>query len=492
MEVLSRLFSTDGFMPQGVCYAWTPELLWTMAGANLVTALSCFSIAGALAVARRKRGDQRLNVIITMLVAFLIAVGMTYLIDVSTIWYPRYRIEAFVGGMTAFIAACTAIALWPIVGDAATHVDYHEAVAKELSERNEELAETLWSLQRQRSDLQFLNRFSALLDVSTSELEIADMLGDAMQTLWPGANGALYLRNFEDNSFKMAATWGGATALEAIEGSECWAFRLGRAFPEDGHPDAVECEAAGCGADRHCYPVFGGGETHGLIHMRSLGERGENAAVANLFPTLAERLGLALHNLRLKSTLEVISTRDALTGLFNRRYMEEALALEERRVEREGTECSVIMFDLDHFKAVNDTHGHDVGDAALRLFADVVTMTTRATDVACRYGGEEFIVILPGTSGPAALELGERIRKQFALVSDSNMDSRLRGLRVSGGVACLPANAETMPELLIAADGAMYDAKTAGRDRVELAAVSGPTAVPRAGELRRTTDRSPD
>lgn len=472
VDLISQLFSTDGFMPQGLSFAWTPELLWATVGANLIVAVSCYSIAAAIGVARRKRGDERLNLILFMMIAFLIAAGTSFLIDAVTIWYPRYWIDAFAGVATALIAGATAIALWPIVGEAATFVDQHEAAAKELSERNQELAETLENLRRQRADLQFLNRFSALLDVSTSELEIADMLGDAMQTLWPGVDGALYVHNFESNSFSMATTWGDAPAKDVIKGSECWAFRLGRAFPEEGHPDAVGCEAAGCGAERNCYPVFGGGETHGLIHMRNLAGRGDNAAVADLFPTLAERLGLALHNLRLKSSLEVISTRDALTGLFNRRYMEEALALEERRVEREGTGCSVIMFDLDHFKSVNDTHGHDVGDAALRLFADVVSMTTRGTDVACRYGGEEFIVILPGTDGPAAQELGDRIRKQFALVSDSNMDSRLRGLRVSGGVACIPVHAATMPELLIAADGAMYAAKTAGRDRIEIASGS--------------------
>lgn len=446
-----------------------PELPWTTVGADLVMALSCFSISWALVIANRNRGDDRLRGILAIFAIFVFAIGASHLIDAIAVWYPQYVIGPFANVITAGIAAAAAIALWPVVRSAATYRNQQAVAARELRDRNDELAKTLETLRRQREDLEFMNRFSAQLDVSTSELEIADMLADAMRTLWPGANGSLYIHDLTKNTFTLATSWGDAPAGEAIEESGCWAFRLGRSAREGGGSDPVGGEGAGCGGDCHCYPIFGGGETHGLIQMRSLGARRNDAAVANLFPTLAERLGLALHNLRLKSSLEVISTRDSLTGLFNRRYMQEALSLEERRVERESTECSVIMFDLDHFKAVNDTHGHDVGDAALRLFADVVSMTTRATDVACRYGGEEFLVILPGTNAGDAYDLAERIRKQFALVSDSNMDSRLRGLRASGGVACVPTHAASMPELLIAADGAMYAAKTAGRDRVEIA-----------------------
>lgn len=188
----------------------------------------------------------------------------------------------------------------------------------------------------------------------------------------------------------------------------------------------------------------------------------------------------------LQATLQDQALRDGLTGLFNRRYLDETLERELARAARERTPVSVIMLDMDHFKRLNDRYGHKAGDTVLQRLAEILRDACRASDVACRYGGEEFALILPGATLPTALERAEAIRRQVAELalppspSQGTADNAIR-CTVSLGVATYPEHGGNGETLIQQADRALYAAKGAGRNRAVGApplSLPGPTAHP--------------
>jgi diguanylate cyclase (GGDEF)-like protein len=211
-----------------------------------------------------------------------------------------------------------------------------------------------------------------------------------------------------------------------------------------------------------------------------VGEWGEQrvgripAAVVDAVVQAAAHTGLSLRGALLLRTVEQLATRDTLTGLANRRLFEEALEREVGRASREGSQLSLVVMDLDHFKSVNDTYGHQTGDEVLRQVGAALTATCRAMDLPARYGGEEFVVLLPDCPSHAALEVADRLR--------SAVSEHVTTLPVtlSAGVATLPDNAVDADRLVAAADSALYDAKGAGRDRTVASsrARPRPTGVP--------------
>src|SRR3989449_1743351 len=186
---------------------------------------------------------------------------------------------------------------------------------------------------------------------------------------------------------------------------ECWALRRGQVHGVEDPARGLVCRHLGAlrGVSYLCVRMMGQGEALGVLHVQSGGTSGEGQnhltdAQQRLAVTAAGHIALALANLRLRETLRMQSIRDPLTGLFNRRYMEESLARELRRAARNQRRLGAIMLDLDRFKRFNDTFGHEAGDTLLRELGEFLRSRTRGEDIACRYGGEEFVVILPEAS----------------------------------------------------------------------------------------------
>jgi len=184
---------------------------------------------------------------------------------------------------------------------------------------------------------------------------------------------------------------------------------------------------------------------------------------------VADSVALALANLKLRETLRHQSIRDPLTGLFNRRYMEETLERETRRVARAQRPLGIIMLDVDHFKLFNDTFGHDAGDSLLREFGNFLRAHVRGEDVACRYGGEEFTLILPEASLEVTRQRAEHLRGDIKHLHAQYHDQPLGAVALSLGVAVFPDHGSTGEAVLKAADAALYRAKREGRDRVVVA-----------------------
>jgi diguanylate cyclase (GGDEF)-like protein len=210
------------------------------------------------------------------------------------------------------------------------------------------------------------------------------------------------------------------------------------------------------------------GETIGVLHLLDGPHLAESQVrVATM---VAERMGLALANIRLREALKAQSIRDPLTGLFNRRYLEESLERELHRADRDKSTIGLIMADLDHFKRFNDTFGHEGGDAILKEFSARLLVHTRKEDIVCRYGGEEFLIVFPGASLEDAHNRAEDLLQAARKVGVILRGQELGPISVSMGVALYPQDASTMASVIRAADHALYKAKTLGRDCVVLAA----------------------
>ena len=223
-----------------------------------------------------------------------------------------------------------------------------------------------------------------------------------------------------------------------------------------------------------CVPMIAQGEWMGILHLQGTGD--DSAPVGELLGSIdstqrlavnvAEHLAQVLANVKLRETLRTQSIRDPLTGLFNRRYMEESLDRELPRAERRGNTVGVVMIDLEHFNQFNNTFGHQAGDAVLQAFGELLRSRVRAEDIACRYGGEEFTLILPEAPLEIALARADALRQEIKEIRINQRGQSLGVVTASMGVAAFPAHGRTAEMVLRAADEALYRAKAEGRDRV--------------------------
>jgi diguanylate cyclase (GGDEF)-like protein len=219
------------------------------------------------------------------------------------------------------------------------------------------------------------------------------------------------------------------------------------------------------------------GETLGVLHLRyDLGADGNPEAdqktresQKRLAVAVASQIAVSLANLRLRETLRDQSIRDPLTGLFNRRFMQECLDKELQRARRKQRSLSLIFIDLDHFKRFNDVFGHDAGDSVLQSMADIFRTHFRAEDLICRYGGEEFAIILPESSTEDAFKRAEALRLATKGLKLVHRGVLLDPITLSVGVAGFPDHGQSAQELLDSADKSLYRSKADGRDRVTLA-----------------------
>jgi diguanylate cyclase (GGDEF)-like protein len=290
--------------------------------------------------------------------------------------------------------------------------------------------------------------------------------------IFSGWSGAIILLNAERTLLEVAGGWSNCQISSMFfEPNSCWALRTGRRHVVEAGDRSAPCRHADAVAGGYvCVPLQTQGEAIGIIHLQVPEAAGTLVeSEVSLIGTFAEQIGLSIANIRLREELRNQSIRDPLTGLFNRRYLEETLNREIHRVQRSGQTIGVLMLDLDHFKRFNDTFGHDGGDVVLRAVGSLFGSRVRTEDIACRYGGEEFVLVLPDANMEMTAQRAEELCTETRALKLAHNGKPLGQVTISVGAACFPVNGSSAKAVLAAADAALYQAKFGGRNRVVLA-----------------------
>ncbi len=337
-------------------------------------------------------------------------------------------------------------------------------------EAKDRLAHRVDELVRDRTrEATLLNEMGQLLQAAADRQEACAIIGRVVPRLFPGRSGGVFLTNVSRNLVESTVHWGTAPAVLDFPPEDCWALRRGQPHCLHEVGDGTVCRHVGLlnPTAYCCIPLTAQSDTLGVFHIA--GEGLTDQATHHMVMAVADQCALALANLRLRETLRSQSIRDSLTGIFNRRYLEETLEREVRRAARSGQGVGVVMFDVDHFKAFNDRFGHEAGDAVLREVGALLLRSTRGGDVAGRLGGEEFVVLMPDSKVDDARRRADQIRQDVERLRVSMRGEPLGPVTVSAGVAAYPDHGAQPADLLRSADAALYRAKEGGRNRVEVA-----------------------
>lgn len=319
---------------------------------------------------------------------------------------------------------------------------------------------------RQRSEvIELLGGMAHRMQASRTDEELASVIRVFAPRVLSNLPGALYAHNNSRNLLIPIAAWGGLEVEpNGFAPEQCWALRRGQShFVVEPGSDILCGHVDGCQHHYHCEPLLAGGEVIGVLYLEGVVSPDSRYRLT----LLSENIASALVNHRLQRGLREQTIRDPLTGLFNRRYMEETLALEVARSARSLSPLSLIMCDIDHFKRFNDEFGHDAGDAVLQTVAAELRARFREGDVICRFGGEEFTIIAPSTTAEALAARAEVVRRIISEIAVQQGGRTLGSVTMSFGVAAWqPGMDREGMGLIKAADMALFEAKRQGRDKV--------------------------
>jgi diguanylate cyclase (GGDEF)-like protein/PAS domain S-box-containing protein len=636
LDFINNFLLTNQFIPHGHCYLWKPELLGLHILSDALTAIAYFSIPVMLVYFVKKRHDLPFHSIFLLFGAFIVACGVTHVMDIWTLWFPTYWLSGLVKAIAAFISCMTALSLLPLIplalalpspeqleaannqllneieerqrvelklrslldeleirvaertqeltkslkdlsdikfaldesaivaitnhrgiityvndkfcsiskyspeelvgkdhriinsghhpkeffrqmwatissgriwkgeikNKAKDGTDYwvdttivpllkvdeksyqyiairnditaRKRVESELQSANEQLSNWVKELESRNQETAQMSKLSDMLQACLSIEEAHEVISKLVQPLFPDVSGGVFIINSSKRLVEAVATWGDviSNASQFFTPNECWALRRGQVHWVDNANCNVPCKHVhhnSCITESLCVPMMAQGEAMGVLHLSSQVQGKLNTAKQNLATTVAEHIALALANMKLHAAIQYQSVRDPLTGLFNRRYLEESLEREFARAERLQQALSIIMLDVDHFKQFNDTFGHNAGDIVLRELGAFLQKQIRNSDIACRYGGEEITLILPETPTEVAKSRAEAIREGVKHLLVEHHSQVFGALTVSLGVATFPEHGKTPEVAIAAADAALYRAKKEGRDRVIVA-----------------------
>jgi diguanylate cyclase (GGDEF)-like protein len=351
------------------------------------------------------------------------------------------------------------------------------AAQDELFAANETITGLLNEARIETSGITQISELGSLLQACFSRDEALRVTPERLKRLFPGTSGTISVLNASKDRAESAARWGIRLPFnQTFAPDECWSLRRGCTHVLPAGDSSVRCTHLRAEGSSVCVPLIANGEAIGVLSIQNDDELSDASIDSNGFvrrkqlaSAVAEHIALAISNLNLRETLRLQAIHDPLTGLHNRRYMQEFLEREILRARRKGRPLALMMLDVDNFKRYNDTFGHPAGDEALRFVGDILLRAVRADDLACRYGGEEFSVILPECSLHQATVRAEEIRAQLKALHIKRASEIPGVLTVSIGVAAFEETTDQGDLLLKFADDALYQAKRAGRDRVIVA-----------------------
>ena len=325
-----------------------------------------------------------------------------------------------------------------------------------------------------------LLRMNEMLQACQTRDDIQGVVSHTAMKVLPTAPGSLYVFANSRDRLDRAAAWPTDTPgddPDHFSPSSCWALKRGR--PHACGADGLRCDQQSCDSAALCVPMAARGEVYGVLRFGgSIIDGDDTSHQRQLSDALADGVSMALANLTLREKLRGEALRDAMTGLYNRRFLEEVAPSFIQQAERRKSPVCVAMVDVDHFKRVNDLHGHAVGDALLRTLAATLTAGVRRSDIVCRYGGEEFLLLLPDCDLGGAMERTDELRRNIEAMHEG-ADTVLPCVTASFGLALVHAGANSLDQAIRQADEALYAAKRGGRNRV----VSAPMLANSTPEL---------
>ena len=359
-----------------------------------------------------------------------------------------------------------------------------QKLGKQTTQTNERLALTVNALEDRAHESELLTSARDELQLCVDVKQVYQSASNSFQRLLVGTSGSLCIINNSRQLVEVVSTWSGSTVESAVEDfhppDSCCGLRSGQ--PRWRQPGVSEIHCTHFGGvvpERYlCMPIVAHGNTLGVLYVQCTSTEAVSAVDLRMdgLRQLVQLTGMAIATLNLRTKLENQSIRDSLTGLFNRHFMQISLERELSRAARRKQILAVFMLDLDHFKKFNDTYGHAAGDTVLKAVAEIFRTSIRTEDIACRYGGEEFTIMLPDVTPAVALERAESIRRAVSNVRLPLDGEVYREFTVSIGLALYPNDGENADLLLRRADMALYRAKRLGRNQVaqhEAAAMIG-------------------
>ena len=331
---------------------------------------------------------------------------------------------------------------------------------------------SLQQLQIETESGKLLNELQANLQICVNAPEAYEVLGGYAQKFIPYSAGAVFAIDSSRNLMGVMASWGDSLSptQHILSPEDCCAMRGGRLHLQVETSRGLTCRHfSGSIPEAYvCLPLAALGETLGILHISTNSSMEFTAARLAMIQQAGEYAALRLANLRLREKLHDQSIRDPLTGLYNRRFLEATLEQELHRSGRHHTGLGVIMADIDKFKLFNDSFGHTAGDIVLKEVAALLRRSVRTEDIVCRYGGEEFLIVLPDSSLESVSERAEQLRDAIAKLDLQHAGHALGKITVSLGISFSQDGVLTPEILLRYADEALYESKRRGCNCVSL------------------------
>ncbi|MEJ2110353.1 MAG: PAS domain S-box protein [Acidobacteriota bacterium] len=341
-----------------------------------------------------------------------------------------------------------------------------------LKEANQKLEDWVHELEQRTHEMTLLSEMGDILRACMNTREVYEVIVNVAQEIFPGEGGALYVIGPQRNIVESVAEWGDTTGLEpTFTPNECWALRRGRIHCVEDTETGLLCKHLQSNTTNGylCVPMMAQSEAVGILHLKQPANMPNAEAKQKLAMAMAEHVAMALSNLRLHETLRNQSIRDQLTGLFNRSFMEESLELELRRAIRSQKPLSVIMLAVDEFQEFVEKQGIDKSDALLCDVGALLKTNIRKGDIACRYSGQVFVLILPTAGFQVSHKRAENLTKLVSGSKGNNPDEGNVRISASIGLAVYPEHGQTVESMLRSAEAALNRAKGEGGNTVMVA-----------------------
>jgi len=504
LTTLLSFLSGEGFMPHGHCYLWKPGLLWTYVLSDALIGFAYYSIPLALVYFVKHRRDLQFNWIFIMFSAFIFACGTTHLISIWTIWNPVYWLDAMMKAVTATASILTSIMLWKLIPKALqipSTQQLHDTVAQlrhEVAERQQaekalaQMNETLeLRVQARTAELTEINRKLEMEVQARKQTELAlfsekqravvtlESIGDGVITTDVQAK-VTYLNPIAEK----LTGWSNA---EAFGKPLLEVFRIVSESTRKLIPNPVDV-------------VLEHGEIYGLgNHTLLLGRNGEEYAIEDSAAPIRDRdntvfgVVLVFHDVsesrKMAKRMTYLAEHDFLTELPNRLLLNDRLSQSLMLAKRDRKYVALMFIDIDHFKNINDSLGHEVGDQLLKVMSKRLGVCLRDSDTLSRQGGDEFIVLLPEI--PNHFSPAEVADKLLAAASAPYLvGSHELRVSISIGIAVFPDDGDTVEALTKCADAAMYHAKSLGRNNYQFFTQAMNERVSELAELEHSLRRA--